>query len=385
MDGSERRPRLQSLDWLRGLVMVLMLLDHTRDFLHAESLRIDPTDPGGASIALFFTRWVTHLCAPAFALLAGLGIHLMGRRGQAPSSQSRFLWTRGVWLIVCEFTLVRLGMTFRLDPGFLGVAQVIWVLGASMVIMAGLVRAPRTAALWFGLVLVAGHNLLDGIAWGGPWATLLHQGGSLRFSAVGGPSLYVLYPLLPWPGVMALGYAMGPLFDLDAPQRRRRLAWLGSGCVLAFLTLRAWNGYGDPGPWTHQPLVARTVLSFLNTEKYPPSLLFLLMTVGPALLLLAWREEQQSGRFGRVLETFGRVPLFFYLLQWPTAHLLGILFHSLAGKAPADPFGPSPPGAGFGLGVVYLGWVLGLGLLYLPCRWFAGVKVRRKDRWLSYL
>lgn len=385
MDASVPKPRLSSLDWLRGLVMGLMLLDHTRDFLHGESLRVDPTNLGQASTALFLTRWVTHLCAPTFALLAGLGIHLMGRRGQDPASLSRFLWTRGLWLILCEFTLVRFGMTFRFEAGFLGVAQVIWVLGASMVIMAGLVRAPRAVALLFGLVLVGGHNLLDGIAWGGPWGTLLHQGGTLRPLGPSRPSVYVLYPLLPWPGIMVLGYALGAVFDLDAPLRRRRLAWIGLGCVLAFVALRAWNDYGDPGPWTRQASVLRTALSFLNTEKYPPSLLFLLMTVGPALLLLAWREGRPSGLSGRVLETFGRVPLFFYLLQWPTARLLGLLFHALAGKAPADPFGLSPPDAGFGLGVVYLGWVLGLGLLYLPCRWFAGVKARRKDRWLSYL
>lgn len=391
MDGSGRRPRLASLDWLRGLVMGLMLLDHTRDFLHAESLRFDPTDLGRASTALFLTRWVTHLCAPTFALLAGLGIHFMQRRGRDPASLGRFLWTRGLWLLLCEFTLVRFGMTFRFETDFLGVAQVLWVLGASMVIMAGLVRVPRAWVLLFGLALVAGHHLLDEPAvagWmagrlGGAW-TALHAGGMLRPFGSSGPRVFVLYPLLPWPGIVALGFVLGPVLEREAG-RRRLLSRFGLGCVLAFVLLRAINGYGDPGPWTWQGTPFRTLLSFVNTCKYPPSLAFLLMTLGPALLLLAWRDGRESGVFARLLETYGRVPLFFYLLQWPTARLLGILLHRLAGRPPLDPFGASAIDAGFGLGGVYLGWILGLGLLYLPCRWFAAVKARRQARWLSYL
>lgn len=395
MDANGRIPRQPSLDWLRGLVMVLMLLDHMRDFLHGASLWHDPTDLSAASTAVFLTRWITHVCAPVFVLLAGLGIHLLGQRGRSPAAVRRFLWTRGIWLILCEFTLVRLGMAFKLEPGFLGTAQVIWVLGVSMLLLALLLRLPRGWVLAFGLVLVVGHNLLDSgpvAAWmirssniGSSLWILLHQGGLLHPFGAQGPSVFVLYPLLPWPGVMALGYALGPVFDGEAPVRRRWLFALGLACVGAFVLLRALDVYGDPRPWSLQGSGLRTVLSFLNTCKYPPSLLFLLMTLGPGLLILAWREGRASGPLGRMLETFGKVPMFFYLLQWPTAHGLGLLFHRLAGKPPIDLFGAPSRQSGFDLGVVYLAWGLGLLLLYPLCRWFAGVKGRRREVWLSYL
>jgi uncharacterized membrane protein len=391
------------IDWLRGLVMALMVIDHTRDFMHAESFWHRATDLSVISSATFLTRWVTHFCAPLFVFLAGLGIYFQLRRGRDPAAVRRFLWTRGLWLVFCEFTLVALGGDFQWAPWQHSLlAQVIWVLGICMILMAFLVRLRWDWLLGLALALVFGHNLLDGLgvlAWHGApggapgvWAALwiiLHQGG--LFAPFGGtfPRVYILYPVIPWPGVMALGFCLGRCWDLDAARRRRVLAWLGALCVLGFLAIRAWNRYGDGAPWSPQATPFRTVLSFVNTVKYPPSLLYLLMTLGPGLLLLAWREGRGDNLLDRALATLGRVPMFFYLLQWPVAHGVAVLFHALAGKpwrAVVHFARPYPPDLGFRLGAVYLGWALALALLFPLCRWYAGYKQRHGDSWwVSYL
>jgi uncharacterized membrane protein len=391
-----------SIDWLRGLAMAVMLIDHTRDFLLAETFRHRATDLSVISSATFLTRWITHFCAPWFVLLAGLAIHFQLQGGRSPAQVRRFLWTRGLWLVACEFTLVTLGAEFRWSPWTHALlAQVIWVLGVSMVLMAFLVRLPRTWVLVLALAMVGGHNLLDriqvpawtgGAAMPGPGAalwTVLHQVGLVAPLGTPYPRVFILYPVLPWPGVMALGYALGPLFQAAPDRRRRRLLALGGLAVAAFVLVRAWLRYGDPAPWAAQATPLRTLLSFVNVTKYPPSLLYLLMTLGPGLLLLAWREGRRETCLDRGLATLGRVPLFFYLLQWPTAHGLAVLFHALAGKpwrAVLHLARPVPADLGFGLGTVYLGWALGLALLYPLCRWYAGIKARHGARgWLSYL
>ena len=314
------RPRLDSVDLLRGLVMLLMALDHTRDFFGASGMNPrDVADP-----ALFLTRWVTHFCAPIFIFLAGLSAWLYGSRGRRRSELSRFLLTRGFWLMLIEFTLVRLGWTFSLDLGFF-VTQVIWVIGASMVVLAGLVHLPRPAIAAIGLLMIAGHNLLDGIraeqlgAAGWFW-NLLHQPGLLHL----GPQtkLFALYPLIPWAGVMAVGYTLGPVFTLDPASRQRILFWTGTAVIAGFILLRAGNLYGDPAAWTTQNGWLATVLAFINCEKYPPSLLYLMMTLGPALILLALFERTR-GAVADWLITFGRVPFFVYV-----AHIF--LIHALA-------------------------------------------------------
>jgi uncharacterized membrane protein len=392
------------VDLLRGIVMVIMLLDHTRDFVHADGLRFDPTDITRTYPILFFTRWITHFCAPIFVFLAGTGAYLQLMRGKSKRELSRFLITRGLWLIVLEFTLVRLGVFFSLDYGsLLGFMQVIWVIGVSMIILAGLLHLPLKVVAAFGIVMIATHNLLDGIqvqGWRGPGSPtpgfaaslwmILHQGGIFFPLGFPGPGMLALYPLIPWIGVMAAGYAFGAVYELDPAARRRWLLRYGAALIVAFVVIRAINSYGDPEPWSAQPSAVMTLLSFLDTTKYPPSLLFLLMTLGPALILLAAFERAGPHALARPLITFGRVPMFFYLLQWPVAHGAGLIASIIAGKPTAHligaPFGNSPgPDAGFGLGTVYLFWIGGTLLLYPICLWYARLKATGRYRWMSYL
>lgn len=392
-----RRMRVDSVDLLRGAVMVLMLLDHTREYVHRDGLAFDPSDLSRTTVVLFLTRWVTHFCAPAFVFLAGTGVALQLARGKLKREISRFLLTRGAWLIVLEFTLIRFGVTFDLDyAAFPGMLQVIWAIGVSMMVLAALIHLSTRWIAAIGMAIVALHNLTDPLNVApGPvppdgadalWM-VLHQPG---FIQVLGVRLLVLYPVLPWIGVLLCGYCLGQAYGWDAERRRRLLVRLGVGMVAAFILLRLTNLYGNPFPWSAQKNAAFTVLSFINTQKYPPSLLFILMTLGPALLVLAWVETTQRGPVGRALVTFGRVPLLFYLLQWPVAHGMALLLSLAAGKPTSHLFGmpgftPPPAGAGFGLGVACLCWLAGVAILYPLCRWFAVVKQRRNDWWLSYL
>jgi uncharacterized membrane protein len=401
------RSRIDSIDLLRGIVMVSMMLDHTREFVHSAVVQFDPTDLSRTNVALFFTRWITHFCAPVFVFLAGTGAYLQFARGKSKGELSRFLVTRGLWLIVLEVTLVRLFVTFSFDIRFFGFLQVIWVIGVSMIMLAALIHLPLKVVAGLGLVLIVLHHLLDGFrvaSWQGPespvpgvgarlWI-LLHQPFE-AFPLVGFPSpiVFVVYPLIPWVGVMAAGYAFGALYQMDAQRRRRWLLRIGGIATALFIVLRAINVYGDPSQWSRQSSVLFTALSFLNTSKYPPSLLFLLMTLGPSILALAVFERADTrGWLSRFFITFGRVPLFFYLLQWLTAHVIGLLLHLVFNKptawlfqSPIDWIGGPPQGVGFNLAVVYLAWIAGVLILYPVCRWFAGVKARRRDWWLSYL
>ena len=401
------RARVDSIDLLRGIVMVIMLLDHTRDFVHANALRFeDPTDLSSTHVLLFFTRWITHFCAPVFVFLAGTSAYLQFARGKSKAQLSKFLITRGLWLIVVELTIVKVGITLNPDIRFLGFLQVIWVIGVSMIVLAGLIHLPQIVIGAFGLLLIALHNLTDGVrveGWGGPGSPVpglsaklwivLHQAFN-GFPILGFPSpvVFVIYPLIPWVGVMAVGYVFGALYQLEAHRRRRLLLIIGGAATLLFIIIRAFNAYGDPSGWSHQKNFVFTVLSFINTSKYPPSLLFLLMTLGPAIIFLALAESRSSAsRIRNIFVTFGRVPLFFYVLQWFTAHVISIVLHFAFGKptrwlwrSPVEFFEPVP-GIGFNLGVVYLSWIAGLVILYPLCKWFAGVKQRRKDWWLSYL
>jgi len=403
------RARIDSIDLLRGIVMVIMMLDHTRDFIHSGGLLFDPTDLTQTTPALFFTRWVTHFCAPVFVFLAGTGAYLQLARGKSKRDLSRFLVTRGLWLIVLELTVVRLGVFFSLDYRFLGFLQVIWVIGASMVILAALIHLPLRILAAFGIAMIALHNLVDRFqvtGWQGPTSPVPGLGAKLwivlhqpfqAFPILGFPSpvVIIIYPLVPWVGVMALGYAFGSLYQKDSVQRRRCLLIIGGLATALFIVLRAINVYGDPSRWSPQKNALFTLLSFLNTTKYPPSLLFLLMTLGPAILALAWFESNKTFASGlrNALVTFGRVPLFFYLLQWYTAHLMAVVLGLIAGQSvawqfesPIDKFSHPPPlGVGFRLWVVYVCWIIGVLLLYPLCKWFAAVKARRRDWWLSYL
>lgn len=389
------RPRLDSVDMLRGLAIVLMSLDHVREFLSAAQM--SPTDVANTTVPLFFTRWVTHFCAPVFVFLAGTGAYLYGTRGNSTRQVATFLLTRGLWLVVLELTVVRLAWFFNFDYAGHSVGQVIWTIGWSMVVMSGLVFLPISAITTFGVLLIAFHNLFDPVtaASFGEWAWVwrfLHDGGLV--TPLPGVPVHVAYPLIPWVGVMAAGYGFGALLQLPHRQRRAETLALGVILTLTFIGLRLTNVYGDPSPWASQPEAARTLLSFLNLQKYPPSLLFLLMTLGPALIVLA-AADRPAGKFGRFLITFGRVPLFYYVLHLYVIHALAVgIVYLQCRETPAWLFS-FPPGhagqdsAGNSLGVnlplLYAIWLGVVIALYPLCRWFAGVKRRRREFWLSYL
>ena len=383
--------RLNAIDLLRGIVMVLMALDHTRDYF--SNAMFDPTDLTKTNTLLFLTRWVTHFCAPVFIFLAGTGAFLSTLRGKTQRELARFLLTRGLWLVVLELTVVRcLGWQFNFDYHWM-FGLVIWAIGWSMVALAGLIFLPPRALAVFSLVMILGHNLLDKIrpeslgALSWLWK-LLHVPGEVE--PLAGVHFAVGYPLIPWIGVMAAGYVFGQLL-LREPQQRQKLLWrLGAALTLAFVVLRAVNVYGDASPWAVQKNWWFTVFSFLNCTKYPPSLLYLLMTLGPALMALAWLDKT-SGKWRQPFLIIGRVPLFYYLLHLPLIHLTSVIFSWIRYGHPdkslfENPPAPSVPSDfGYNLPVVYLVWIGVVVLLYPVCRWFADLKKRRQEAWLSYL
>ena len=391
--------RLVSVDVLRGLVMVLMALDHTRDFL--TYVRTPPEDLAHTYGMLFFTRVITHYCAPVFAFLAGTGAFLSTRRGKSLSQLSRFFLTRGFWLLLLELTVVDFAW------GFVPWAQagVIWMLGWSMVSMALIVRLPVRWIAVFGLGMITTHNLLDRIdpaSFGSfYWLWIvLHSPG--RIALTEHFSFSVRYALIPWVGVMATGFAFGTL--LLRPDRRKWILAIGISATALFFLLRGINLYGNgiaglpfgyprsAGPWSAQPTLSLTLISFFNTLKYPPSLDYLLMTLGPSLILLGLLDGATATRgFSRILLVYGRVPLFYYLLHLyllnGMARLIALAFHQpiFYGTVIAD-FAQRPAGYGHGLPFIYAAWILAVAILYLPCRWFMEFRGRHRDcTWLSYL
>lgn len=375
--------------------MVIMALDHTRDFF--SSAHFNPLDLAYTTLALFFTRWITHFCAPVFVLLAGTGAFLYGTRDRSNAEVARFLFTRGLLLIVLEFTLVHFGWFFSFDYHFL-LAQVIWMIGWSMILLAGLIRlgTPLEALAIFGVVMIAGHNLLDRVSadqfgqlrW--LWL-ILHQPAVFNFAP--GRQLYAFYSLIPWIGVMMVGYGLGSVFLLSPEERRRRLFLLGLGLTLAFVVIRWINLYGDSHRWIPFPNTTLRLLSFVNATKYPPSLLFLLMTLGPALLFLAALDRAKANDWmDRFFMVFGRVPLFYYVLHLILIHAIAVtLSYIRYGEAPWF-FGTGwmfrsslPPDYGYGLPIVYLIWVSVVIVLYPVCYWFAQLKQRSHAWYLSYL
>jgi len=384
-------PRFGAIDVLRGLVIVFMVVDHARWFL--SSYRGNPTDPAHTTTALFFTRWITHLCAPTFMLLAGAGSFFALGRGRDRAALSSFLLTRGLWLVLLELTVARFGWQFNLDYGYTG-ALVFWALGWSMVALAALVWLPTPAIAVIGGAMILLHNATDRMApaaWG-DWAwlwTVLHVPGEIH---IGRAVLDINYPLVPWIGVMAMGFVFGAWFERlrDDPEKRdRSLVRCGLIITVAFVVLRLLNLYGDPHPCTSQVTAWRTFLSFLNTTKYPPSLLFLLMTLGPAIAVLPLLE-QAHGRLIEGVRTIGRVPLFFWLLHVPLLHGIALLLslfrygRVVPWLVSNPPVGP-PEGYGYGLGVVYLVTIAAVLMLYPLCARYATVKRNSSSRWLGYL
>lgn len=395
---SGSRARLVPIDVLRGLVMVVMALDHVRDFVHAGAMAFSPEDLTRTTPALFFTRWVTHVCAPAFVFLAGVSAWLKLQRDGSRRHLAGFLASRGLWLIVAEVVILRFALNFRLlgpDPVLL---LVLWAIGVSMIVLAGLIFLPARLVTGLGVAIVVLHNCLDGVGASdlgalAPVWTVLHQQGAI---ALAGTVIVVGYPVLPWIGLMAVGFGAGSLFELDARRRQRLFVGIGVTLSMAFFLLRWSNGYGDPQPWTSQETPLMTVASFLRTTKYPPSLLFLSMTMGPVLLALAWFDRRQLAAT-HPLAVVGRVPFFYYFTHFLLAHVVASClvwarhgdarlaflsgpFPSMGGSAAAF-----PADFGLSLGAVYVVWVVVVVLTYPLCRWFDGVKRRRRSRWLSYL
>jgi uncharacterized membrane protein len=382
-----KRIRIESIDVVRGVIMIVMALDHVRDFFNNSGL--NPTDPATTTIPLFFTRWITHFCAPVFFLLTGTGAYLSLRR-KSKSELSRFLFTRGLWLIFLELTVTRcLGWQFNFDYQ-VTMLIVLWALGWAMIVLSVLVYLPVSIVTMFGVAMIASHNLLDSVQSSNPLWTILHSPNVILNHA--GHVVFVGYPLIPWVGVTAAGYGLGQIYSWPSARRKAFLLRLGIASTAAFLILRAINFYGDPLPWTTQKSPAFTVLSFLNTTKYPPSLLYLLMTLGPALLFL-WAVESATPRWLRPALVIGKVPMFYYLLHLPLMHLIAValcyarygqvhwMFKSPGlGQFPITP----PPGWGYSLPIVYLVWACVVLALYPLCAWFAGLKQRRDDAWLSY-
>lgn len=394
--GAPRPVRVESIDLLRGIVMIIMALDHVRDYFNRSAYLFDPTDIHQTTVFLFFTRWITHFCAPIFMLLAGIAAYLYGRKNGRKAT-ARFLFTRGLWLIFVELAIVTLGWTFNIHYGIL-ILQVIWAFGLSMIVLSGLIHARRGALLAVALLLIGGHDLLDGIHIGGNgfsavlWA-FLHAQRGFTFGPV---NFFIGYPILPWIGLIALGYWLGDLYhpDRNPAERRRILRRLGWGAIGLFLLIRAFDGYGDPAPWSTQPGVAMTVESFLNVSKYPPSLLYILLTIGPALLFLS-AAERPLNAMTRPIAVFGRVPMFYYLIHIYFLHALAIAAAAVSGFPPSAMIdltnwvtaNPQLKGYGFGLGVVYAVWVGSVIVLYPLCRWFDRYKRAHatQQKWLSYL
>ncbi len=367
--------------------MILMALDHTRDFLGTRG--VNPVDPATTTIPLFFTRWITHFCAPVFFLLTGTGAYL-SLRTKSKTQLSRFLFTRGVWLIFLEIVVVRcLGWQFNFDYRLL-ILNVLWALGWAMIVLSGLVYLPAWLVGAFGIVLIAGHNIFDFVESSNPIWTILHSPNFL----INNPrhTVLVAYALVPWVGVTAAGYALGQIYSWPPARRRAFLLPAGITLTAAFIILRAINLYGDPQRWATQRSPAFTMLSFLNTTKYPPSLLFLLMTLGPALLFW-WAVDGGTPRWLRPTLVVGKVPLFYYLLHIPLIHLIAIalcyaryghIHWMFESATPAQFPVTAPPGWGYSLPMVYLLWGIVVLTLYPLCRWFARLKQRRGDAWLSY-
>jgi uncharacterized membrane protein len=383
-----RRTRLESIDVVRGVIMIIMALDHTRDFFGVPGQ--NPTDLANATASLFFTRWITHFCAPVFFLLTGTGAYLSLRR-RTPGELSRFLFTRGLWLIFLEVGLVRcFGFQFNVDYR-VTLLVVLWALGWAMIALSALVRLPTSLVTALGVLTVAGHNLLDSVRSASPLWSILHSPGIVVASHE--HVVFAAYPLIPWIGVTAVGHGLGQSYSWTTDRRREFLLRTGLALSLAFLVLRGLNGYGDPARWMPQKTAAFTVLSFLNTTKYPPSLLFLLMTLGPAMLFL-WSVDRGTPRILRPALVLGKVPLFYFVLHLTLIHMLAVLTcfvrygsaHWMFESPDLShyPFS-APPGWGYSLPVVYLAWASVVIALYPLCRWFAALRERRRDAWLSYL
>ena len=387
--------RIESIDILRGLVMLIMAIDHIRDFFHGSP---EPTDLAVTTPILFFTRWITHFCAPTFGFLSGISAFLAGTR-RTRGQLSAFLITRGLWLLVVEVGLITFAIT--LNPFYnVLILQVIWAIGASMILIGILVRL-RASLLFIGVVGFAiffGHNIIDRVNFGHVtqtfwWRLLLSSNGFGAFYPTGvNRGILMAYALLPWTGVMMLGYVFGMVYksSFDAIRRKKILLKSGFALLALFFLFRYFNIYGDPAPWSVQKTTSLSIISFFNVTKYPCSLLYLCMTLGPALIMLALTEHVKN-KFTAILIVFGNVPFFYYLCHWYLMRLFTIIvfyaqgYHSSQIVNPKQPLLFQPDGFGFNLFGVYVLWIVVITILYFPCRWFSNYKKTHHQWWLSYL
>ena len=391
--GQTGSSRIAAIDMMRGLVIAIMVLDHVRDYFHINAFAFDPTDPTQTNLLLYLTRWITHLCAPTFVLLAGVSIWIQMDRGKTGNTLSGFLLSRGFWLIFLEMTVI--SFAWNLGPTYFANMQVIWAIGASMVLMALIARLPAKAVLAIGVAICMLFPLAIFAILGGPpvrgnppplWVQMALTGGFWREL----PGL-ILYPVLPWTGVMCVGFGLGPVFAMEPAARRKAILRIGLGLLAAFLLVRGIDGYGNFNPWEVQDTALKTGMDFFDVLKYPPTPAFLLATLGFSMLLFL-AVEKLRGWFADVLLAYGRTPLFTYIVHLYIIHLMMLAASALTGRSDAaidwmaDAFGPNMPAPwGYGQWAIYPIWLLVLLLLIPLSRWMAGLKRRRRDWWLSYI
>jgi len=391
--------RIQSIDILRGIVMIIMALDHVREFFHEDALLKDPLDPATASVASYFTRWITHFCAPVFVFLAGTSAYLQGLK-KSKAELSRFLVTRGIWLILVECLIISFALTF--DPGYHMIPfQVIWAIGICMVILGIVVWLPYPVIFAIGALIVLGHNLLDypeaeRLEQGQPmgfWWDLLHAGRFSSHTFAPGHAVIIVYPFLAWAGIMMMGYCAGRLFEapVDPIKRKKILITIGLALIAFFIVLRWINGYGDPNRWRDYPSALSDFFSFMNVTKYPPSVMYASITLGPSLIFLALIEGMRN-RFTDFVKIYGRVPFFYYVLHFFIIHALTVFaFYFIEGLGSKDIVDPQsffffrPVNFGYNLWVVYAVWIGVILIIYPICKWYNNYKSTHRYWWLSYL
>lgn len=386
------KPRIQSIDLLKGLVMVIMALDHVRDYFHYSAFFFDATDPEQTTWPIFITRFITHFCAPAFSLLAGTSVFMIGKR-KLPAELSSFLFKRGLWLVFVEIIIINFGWKFDINFTHIGL-QTIWSLGISMIVLAGLIYLPKKIILAISIVIIFGHNLLDNIHFEGSYLwSILHE--YKQFEFIEGHKVLFAYSLLPWIAVMSLGYCFGSLYDssFEVKKRKRILNNLGIGSLVLFLILIAINKYGNPVQWTNYGITSKTLMSIFDINKYPPSLLYLLITLGGTFLFLA-NAEKLKGKVVDFFCVFGRVPFFYYILHIYLIHLIAVFAAEFTGfgwqvMVSMPTFATrveALKGYGFNLITVYVVWIIVILLLYPLCKKFDNYKQSHKEKWwLSYL
>ena len=386
------KPRIQSIDLLKGLVMVIMALDHVRDYFHYSAFFFDATDPEQTTWPIFITRFITHFCAPAFSFLAGTSAFMIGKR-KLPAELSSFLFKRGLWLVFVEIIIINFGWKFDINFTHIGL-QTIWSLGISMIVLAGLIYLPKKIILAISIVIIFGHNLLDNIHFEGSYFwSILHE--YKQFEFIEGHKVLFAYSLLPWIAVMSLGYCFGSLYDssFEVKKRKRILNNLGIGSLVLFLILIAINKYGNPVQWTNYGITSKTLMSIFDINKYPPSLLYLLITLGGTFLFLA-NAEKLKGKVVDFFCVFGRVPFFYYILHIYLIHLIAVFAAEFTGfgwqvMVSMPTFATrveALKGYGFNLITVYVVWIIVILLLYPLCKKFDNYKQSHKEKWwLSYL